>query len=576
MNIVLAAINGRYNHTALGIYSLRAAAEEKGFAVTIKEWTLKTDVEVMLKDILRLRPQVLGCSVYLWNFALFRELAARVKTLLPEVILLWGGPEVTGRGETLLKECGDIDYLMLGEGEAVFPQLLESLRTGGSCRIPGVAGRENGEVYAAVATEPLAMGTLPSPYRQMAGWADLAELDLSHRMIYYETSRGCPFHCSFCFSGGDRPRYRPMEQVEEDLLHLLSLGVKQVKFLDRTFNFPAERSRRLVQFLLEHYQPGINFHMEIAPQLLDEDFLVLLSKSPRGYLQMEAGIQTLYPPALKAINRTMHWETVQKCLRSIIEQDNCHVHVDLIAGLPTEGLAEFAKSFNGVYSLFAHQIQLGFLKVLPGSRLDRERETWGLVFAVEAPYEILSTPQMTEEEVQVLHRVDKVVDCFFNSNRFRETFRYLLQHIEGFDPFDFFLRFGKFLPAARQEWKQLPQRSLLLYEFLMVEYPGKNHLWRDLLAVDWVLSGSGERLPAHLADRKTVKTPAAKAYLADRVVLRLQHRILWNRQGIEGMLPGESYWAFSSQQTWGLFHRPVYDEVTAFFTEVGEELREKK
>ncbi len=585
MKVTLAAMNGKYNHTALGIYSLRAAAEEKGFAVSIKEWTVKSSLDLMLAEILREQPDVLGCSVYIWNIELFRQFTAEVKKRLPHITILWGGPEVTGRGISLLRECAEVDYLLLGEGERTFPQLLADLEKGNCCLASGVAGRQNGEIYAVPVTEKIDMGGLPSPYRQMAEWEDINDLDLEHRILYYETSRGCPFHCSFCFSGGDKPRYRPMEQVEKDLLYLRSLGAKQVKFVDRTFNFPTERSCGLVRFLLDHYRPGINFHMEIAPNLLDEEFLLLLAESPVGYLQMEAGIQTLYPPALAAMNRAMNWEKVRQNLQRVIAQDNCHLHVDLIAGLPEESFAQFAHSFNGVYRLFAHQIQLGFLKVLPGSRLDLEKEKWGLVYSDSAPYEIVSTPQITMAELDILRRIDKAADCFFNCNRFRETFRYLLHNIEGYDPFQFFLRFGEYLPSEKSAWKQLPQRSRLLYDFLVQEYADKENLWLDLLALDWVLSDSGQRLPRFLACRKVARPwgesveeamsaawgEDGKLDFGDCMVLHLQHTPVWNKIGIVAMKPGMSYWAFNRKRSWGLLHRAAYLDVTACFTDAAKE-----
>lgn len=575
MKVLLTAINGKYNHTALGIYSLRVAAEEKGFPVSLKEWTLKSSLEQMLADVEAAAPDVWGCSVYIWNIGIFLELCTLVKKRCPEIIIFWGGPEVTGRGIELLADCLDIDYLLLGEGEETFPALLEAIAAGIVCDLPGVVGRQNGKICGMLPAEKIEMSSLPSPYQQMVNWPDEKQLDLGHRIIYYETSRGCPFHCSFCFSGGDKPRYRPMEQVEKDLLHLMSLGVKQVKFVDRTFNFPQERCCRLLRFLLDHYQPGINFHMEIAPSLLNEEFLALLGESPAGYLQMEAGIQTLYPPALKAMNRGMDWERVHANLGAVLALDNCHLHVDLIAGLPMESFTQFGASFNGVYSLFAHQIQLGFLKVLPGSRLDKEKEQWGLVYQDRAPYEIISTPQISAAELDRLRLVDKVIDCFFNCNRFRETFRYLLHKIEGYDPFRFFLRFGDYLPADKKEWKQLPTRSALLYHFLCEEYPEKKMLWQDLLALDWVLSRSGQRLPAFLSEKKVVGpwnsalSEAVAAWGLDTnaevVILHLQHKPSWDQLGITRMEPEESYWAFAADRPWGLLQRAGYLDVSSHF-----------
>ncbi len=585
MKVLLTAINGKYYHTALGVYSLRAAAEEKGFTVCLKEWTLKSTLEQMCSEVLAEAPDVLGCSVYIWNIRAFWDLCALVKKHSPNTIIFWGGPEVTGRGMELLADCPDIDYLLFGEGELTFPALLASIDAGTPCHLPGVAGRQDGAMYGMPPLEKIDMALLPSPYRQMADWPDVAQLDLAHRIIYYETSRGCPFHCSFCFSGGDKPRYRPMEQVEKDLLYLMSLGIKQVKFVDRTFNFPSERCCRLICFLLDHYQPGINFHMEIAPNLLDAEFLTLLAKSPVGYLQMEAGIQTLYPPALKAMNRTMNWKRVQENLKAVIALDNCHLHVDLIAGLPMEGFAQFGTSFNGVYGLFAHQIQLGFLKVLPGSRLDREKETWGLVYQDSAPYEIVSTPQISEAELDRLRQMDKVIDCFFNCNRFRETFRYLLHNIEGYDPFSFFLRFGDYLPQDRKEWKQMPKRGVLLYDFLCMEYPEKMALWQDLLAIDWVLSRSGQRLPGFLSGKKVTGSWGQQVGMAmekawgkkedhdgkDVCILHLQHKPSWDKLGVIKMEPGESYWAFSGWRSWGVLQRAAYLDVSACFS--GESIK---
>ena len=580
MQVILAAINGKYYHTALGLYSLKAAAEQKGISVDLKEWTLKTDMETMVADIKDACPDILGLSVYIWNISIARSLTRRIKELFPNIIIIWGGPETTGRGSSLLQEELAIDYLVSGEGEACLPQLLSAIESGSSCRIPGISGRDEGGIWSVHNLEKIDMAKLPSPYRQMMNWPQLSALDLSHRIVYYESSRGCPFHCSFCFSGGDKPRYRPMEQVKKDLLCLMDMGMKQVKFVDRTFNFPAERCCALVGFLLENYRPGINFHMEIAPNLLNKEFLALLSQSPVGYLQMEAGIQTTYPPALKAMNRAMNWNNVQENLREIIATDRSHVHLDLIAGLPEEGFEQFAHSFNDVYALFPHQLQLGFLKVLPGSRLDREKEKWGLVYDVNAPYEIISTPQISKEELDILRKVDKVIDCFFNCNCFRETFRYLLQHIEGYDSFRFFVDFALWLPTeAENTWKQMPHRSRLLYDFLIKVYPEHQSLWQDLLVIDWFLYGRESRIPQFLLSHKVnCSWPRRLQEKVEEVwpefhidmkngytLLHLCHTPIWDRLGIGAMVEGESYLLLDKNHTWGVLKKARYLDVSAYF-----------
>lgn len=579
MKIILVAMNGKYNHTALGVYSLKVAAEAKGFSVEIKEWTLKSSIQEIVTDLVTLQPDILGFSVYIWNIERIREITVQIRKIFPQVTIVWGGPEVTGRGVALLQTYKEINYLLLGEGEATFPQFLSAIEKGEDCRIPGVAGRGEKGIWYLPQTEKIDMALLPSPYQQMAQWPEFAQLDLTHRIIYYESSRGCPFHCSFCFSGGDKPRYRPMEQVKKDLLYLMSLGVKQVKFVDRTFNFPPQRAYELVQFLLDHYRPGINFHMEIAPNLLDDSFLSLLKKSPCGYLQMEAGIQTLYPPALKSMNRVMNWEKVRKSLQTIMEMDNCHVHLDLIAGLPKESFSEFAHSFNGVYGLFPHQIQLGFLKVLPGSHLDKEKEKWGLVYQSQAPYEIISTPEITQEELDKLRKIDKTVECFFNSNRFRETFRYLLHKIKAHNPFQFFYEFSQFLPDSQKDWQQMPQRSYLLYDFLCQKYPADKELWKDLLAIDWILYGKGERIPGYLSEKKVnypwpknvqekVKSVWSDYTTTNRqgcFLLRLQHQPVWDNTGIVTMKERPSYLFFHKNHTWGVLEKAGYLDVSDCF-----------
>lgn len=426
MNVVLSTLNSKFIHSSLALRYLKAYGEAHGQAYDIVEYTINMPVLHILSDITEHDIDVLGFACYIWNIEMTLHVVDMVKAVRPDIKIVLGGPEVSFTADELLERCPNIDYIVQGEGEEAFHTLVTALQLGNDGLdpvIPGVRGRKDGSILGSLeAVEVRDLSSIPFPYTE----EDME--DLEHKIIYYESSRGCPFSCQYCLSGNKNTvRFFPQERTLEELQWFIDHGVKQVKFVDRTFNCAPHHHRPLMEFMRDS-DTDMNFHLEMEPELMTEWETNILCETPPGRIQIEVGVQSTHKKTLDAINRYNDWPYIQKSIRPIIQAGRTHVHMDLIVGLPHEDFNRFGQSFNDLFSLQPHALQIGFLKLLKGSGVRRMRE-YKYVADPLAPYEVLSTHVLPYDDVRFLKYFEDVFERFYNSERFRTTFGYIGQQL---------------------------------------------------------------------------------------------------------------------------------------------------
>lgn len=438
MNILLTAINAKYIHSNLAIYSLKAAAGAYTAQVELAEYTINHQEEEIFRSVYQKKPDLLFLSCYIWNRCEVLALAENLHKVLPDTVIWAGGPEVSYDAELFLKENGAFTGVMVGEGEQTFGKVLAYYVDGIGVleEIPGIVYRrkeiscedgaeacreESSEIRVNVPQLPTkTLDDLPFVYENLD--------QFENRIIYYETSRGCPFSCSYCLSSIDkRVRLRSLELVFRELGFFLEHRVPQVKFVDRTFNCNHAHAMAIWKFIQEHDNGVTNFHFEIAADLLNEEELELLAKMRPGLVQLEIGVQTVNTQSLEAIHRTASFEKIAERVNKVTEAANIHQHLDLIAGLPYEDFDSFRHSFNQVYSLHPQELQLGFLKVLRGSEMHRRAAEYGIIYRSKPPYEVLSTKWISCDELLRLKEVEEMLEVYYNSQQFRNTMEALEQ-----------------------------------------------------------------------------------------------------------------------------------------------------
>ena len=430
MNILLVGVNAKYIHSCLAVHSLSCYAKEQyGLDVQVAEYTINQQREFLLAEIWKAQPDLVGFSCYIWNMGVIRSLITELRLLMPHLEILLGGPEVSFDGAVLLDQL-NVDYILTGEGEESFSRLCMARLAGTSLEdVPGLIWREEGQVRENPVPAPLDLAKLPFIYQDFSRFAN--------RILYYEAQRGCPFQCQYCLSSVEKGvRFQPLEKVQRELLVFLENRVRQVKFVDRTFNADPNFAMAIWKFLHEHDNGVTNFHFELAAELLTEEMLDFLPQVRPGLFQFEIGVQSTYQPTLRAIRRGGRFELLTRKVRRLQQAGNIHLHLDLIAGLPEEDLVHFRQSFDDVYRLSPDQFQLGFLKLLKGSGLRRDQEKFGLVARQEPPYEILYTNVLSYGDLLLLKDVETLVDSLYNSCQFRQTLAWLISLTDA--PFDFY------------------------------------------------------------------------------------------------------------------------------------------
>ena len=494
MKTLIIALNSKYIHSALAPRYLKASCGNECGDIDILELTINDSLDSILASIYREKADSVAFSCYIWNIAYVLKLAEDLKKVSPATKIILGGPEVSFDAVKVMEGSLFIDYIISGEGENVFKLLLKHLFDG-SVKIGDICGLTYRNEGAVLSGEPCPLienlDSIPSPY------SDEMLASLGGRIVYFESSRGCPFSCSYCISSTfEGVRYFSMDRVKRDLLKLIEAGVKQVKFVDRTFNANRERAKEIIKFVIEN-AAEINFHFEAAGDLFDDEMLQILSTAPEGLIQFEIGIQTTNEKTLEMINRRTSIDKVFNNVRRLNAPENINIHLDLIAGLPGEDYDSFKESFNDVYLLKPHQLQLGFLKMLKGSKIRREIGLHGYEFRDYAPYEVLCNKYMSFDEMLELKGIEEIVERYYNSGRFANSLEFIINNFYG-SAFEFYYEFLQFNKRMRYLERPLSSRELyaVLMKFLKEWAPeSKLGLLKDLLKLDFLSCDSSNNLP---------------------------------------------------------------------------------
>lgn len=438
MKILLVACNAKYIHSNLAVYDLQAYASDYADHIVLKEYTINQQKDDIMRDIYLEHPDVVCVSCYIWNLSFVKELMADLIKILPGADFWAGGPEVSYDAEKFLTENSEFKGVMVGEGEETFKELAgyyveknpQNLKD-----MTGICYRDGDQIIHNGWRQIMDLSSIPFIYK------DLSEF--KNRIIYYESSRGCPFSCSYCLSSIDKKlRFRDTETVKKELQFFIDNKVPQVKFVDRTFNCKHDHAMAIWKYINEHDNGVTNFHFEISADLLREEELQEMSTMRPGLIQLEIGVQSTNPDTIKAIHRTMDFEKLKGIVDRIHSFGNIHQHLDLIAGLPYEDYDSFRHSFNDVYALKPQQLQLGFLKVLKGSHMMEMCREYGIVYKTQEPYEVLSTKWLDYDHVLKLKTVENMVEVYYNSEQFQNTLEYLENFFQ--DAFSIYERLGSF------------------------------------------------------------------------------------------------------------------------------------
>ena len=538
MKILLTAINAKYIHSNLAVYSLQAYAAAHGHKIERAEYTINNQLEDILEKIYCQKPDILLFSCYIWNVEYVKELVSEFHKLRPEVPIWVGGPEVSFETERFLKENPAITGIMMGEGERTLTELCEYFEqceqdaqslsqnrdearneTAGAGmeyekksgaftvlneemlkKIDGISyRRSDGTVAIQPLRSLLPMDELPFCYANLK--------DFEHRIIYYESSRGCPFNCSYCLSSIDKTvRFRSLDLVMKELDYFLERKVPQVKFVDRTFNCKKSHALAIWRYLLEHDNGVTNFHFEISADLIDEEELEVMEQMRPGLIQLEIGVQTTNPDTITEIRRKMNLDRLKQVVDKINGFHNIHQHLDLIVGLPYENYERFCQSFDDVYWMRPEQLQLGFLKVLTGSYMAEKTQDYGLLYHQEPPYEVLATKWLDYGQVLRLKAVEDMVEVHYNSGQYTETLREMEQHWAS--PYAMFEALADYYERLGYTGIAINRltRYEILFGFLQETEPEKTERYRDLLTYDLYLRENIKSRPAFLRDESPWKT----------------------------------------------------------------------
>ncbi len=495
VNIVVVGVNSKYIHSCLAAWYLKESlADLDGIEVDVREYTINNQLQVCLEDIYIRRPHVVAFSCYIWNIDFIRRLAKDLKKILPETYIVAGGPEVS------YEECYDdrvFDFIIKKEGEIAFKRFVQNF----------VKAKNKGEDFDLSIQENCVnvdLSEVKSPYtRQMLE-------NIENRILYYESSRGCPFNCSYCLSSAQKGlTFLPLETVYKDLLMFARFGIRLIKFVDRTFNCNKERAMAIWRFITVNRNEfeNIVFHFEVAGDLFDRELISLLNDMPRGQIQLEVGIQSANEKTHREIGRVTDLEKVYKNVSAIVGKNNIHLHLDLIAGLPGEDFYSIKHSFNTIYALRPHMFQLGFLKLLKGTALRKRARECGVIFRDYAPYEVLRTRELSFDDIACLKGIEDVLDRFYNSSRFHKTFEYIIGFFES--AFDFYFSFYTFL-NEKSFWKRpikADECYNYLYEFLEMNTKLNSikninlNLVKECLKFDYLASNNTANFPKCIKDQ---------------------------------------------------------------------------
>lgn len=507
MKALLVAINSKYIHSNLALRYLRANTEDLNYECMLKEFTINDRKENILEKIIMEKADLVAFSCYIWNLEYVEELANLIKLVKPSTEIIFGGPEVSYDSESFLRRVPG-EYIIKGEGEETFREFIKwKIENKSLDKVKGLYIKTSNGIKYTGERHNISMNLVVFPYKK--------EEDLKNKIVYYEASRGCPFKCKYCLSSTlHGVRFHDIERVKKEIKFLVDKNVKLIKFVDRTFNCNHKFAMEVWEYII-NLDTDATFHFEISADLLTKEELDILSKSKEERIQFEVGVQTTNNEVLKNINRHVNFETIKEKVEELKKLKNIKQHLDLIAGLPGEDYNSFENSFNDVYSIEPEEIQLGFLKLLKGSPMRLEAEKWGMVYSPYPPYEILSTKDISYEELLILKKVEGVVDKYYNSGKFNNILKYFMGEFKK--PFDFYYRLAMFCNDKGYFHRNIsgPQYYKVFLEFNEEFLNKNNEFLKEIIKYDYLKFNKKQWLPEFLIrdiDKKI------KRYLKDKVL----------------------------------------------------------
>ncbi|HHV38733.1 MAG TPA: B12-binding domain-containing radical SAM protein [Tepidimicrobium sp.] len=494
MKTILTTLNASYIHSSLSIRYLKSYSEDM-HDIELAEFTINQSIDYIVGELYKRNPDIIGFSAYIWNIEEVLRISETIKTINPDIIIILGGPEVSFDGAQILKKHDFIDFIIFGEGEITFKELLKSVSDGIKDfeKIKGLVYRDGNHVIQN-APRPLIddLNSIPSPYKEVG-------TNFKNKIVYYESSRGCPFNCQFCLSSTIKGvRYFNIDRVKKDLENLIEANVRQIKFVDRTFNANKRYAMEIMQFIMDKDPEDINFHFEVTGHLVDGEMLQFIKSAKEGLFQFEIGVQSTNPKTIEAIDRVTDFQRLKSVSKEIKSFRNIHQHLDLIAGLPYEDYSSFKKSFNYVYEIGPEKIQLGFLKLLKGSGLRKNRRKYGFKFLDIPPYEVLETDYITFREMLKLKGIEDLVEKYYNGGYFKNTLGYLItnKYETSFDLFEDLLDYWemKGYHSVSHSRKKLYR---ILLDFCCYRGFSDLDIINEILKYDYIYNNRGFNIPAY-------------------------------------------------------------------------------
>lgn len=499
MKVLLTTLNSKFIHTNLAIRYLKAYVSQK-YEIDVLEFTINQDINKIVADIHMLKPKVVGFSTYIWNINETLLITKALKLVNPNIKIILGGPEVSFNIKELMKKNPQIDYVVYNEGEETFKELLDSIYNDKNNlkEIFGLAYKDNGEIYINQQRDLIRnLEEIPFPYE---GTLD----ELRDKIVYYESTRGCPFNCKYCLSSTiSGVRYLPIDRVKEDISKLIDAKVKQVKFVDRTFNANKNHAMEIMNFIIEKDPEDINFHFEVSAHIIDDEMLELLQKPKEGLFQFEIGVQSTNDETTYEIMRKTDFSRIEEVSRAIKKNNNIHQHLDLIAGLPFETYDSFSNSFNDVYNIKPEKIQLGFLKLLKGSQLRIDEDKYGYKYLDIPPYEIMENNYIYYDEIIGLKFIEELVEKYYNEEYFKHSLEFIINNFYN-NPFSFYEDFSKFWIKNNLYDVSHSRDKLykILYNFYVENAFSNIEAFMNLIKYDYIKNNRKNRLPEWLTSNK--------------------------------------------------------------------------
>lgn len=509
MKTLLVSVDSKFIHTNLALRYIKNYCRNE-FDITIKEFTINQKLEYIMDEIISEKADLICFSCYIWNIEYINQIIYILKTANPCIKILLGGPEVSYEVEEIMKENNLIDYIIYGEGEISFQKFMRALHENEKLSsVNGLVYREDNQIHK---NPPISLGKdldyLISPYKENEKYFD--------KIIYYESSRGCPFNCSFCMSSIDKTvRYFSIDRVKKDLSMLLKLNARQIKFVDRTFNANYNRAMEIMQFIVDNNKNNMTIHFEITADIINDEFLDFLKLMPTNMFQLEIGVQSINSTTLSEINRKMNLEKLVYVINRIKEHNNMHMHLDLIAGLPYEDYESFKKSFNTIHNLYADKLQLGFLKVLKGTKIYDDILKHEIYYNKKAPYEIIKNKYISYQELLKLKNIEELVDRYYNEKYFDNSLKYLINNFYEDLPFNFYEDFSNYWKTNNLYMAMHNRKKLydILYKFAE-EKDMLTQEFKDKLLYDFVCCNEKEELLNIFDKNSEEKLRAVKKVLA--------------------------------------------------------------